>query len=531
MIRFFLPFSMLLTAWLAVGGNAPALDAAATWALPAQDPVEFNRLSSDQRQLAEQVRRLEKILLTLEQREQEDGNESKVELLKNARLKLADVGDERPLATVLEEIASDLSELRAGNALEQQAELIAILQELLDYLLETEREEQVQSLLEEAKRREAELRALADAQAKLRQQTEDLEAKERESGQTFDQERQALAEKQARLNQMMSEMAEAQEGQSGAEQAEEAAEAGEDAKEDLLGEGEQTGEQSEPSEGEEGESSESPDGEQSESQQGEQSDSQQGEQSDSQGEQSEPQQGEQSKPQQGEQSESQQSEQSESQQGEQSESQQGEQQPGQQSESQQGEQSPQQQDASSEPRSPQDLKEAQQHQKEAEEKLKEAADQAKAEAEQLEDMQELEALINVLEKAEELAERHRQVVDDLHGLVESMDGASRVPRSARVQLRQWAGLEKQIGDEANDLLFEIREHGADTFPFLLRAIVEDHASLAKRIGPPRYRASADAVELAAGLSADWQRLIDAIRIEMERLRKKAEQQPPQDGEP
>ncbi len=469
---------------------APNADAAPTavdslWmASAAQDPVEFNRLSSDQRQLAEQVRRLEKILLTLEQREQEEGNESKVELLRTARLKLADVGDARPLATILEEIASDLSELRAGTALEQQAELIQILQELLDYLLETERREQVQSLLDEAKRREAELRALADAQAKLRQQTEALEQKERDSGKTFDAEREALAEAQAKLNQKMKEMAE-QAAEAGAQNAEEAAESGESAEEELRGQkpGESADESSEPQDGEQQSGEEQ--GENSESQQGENSESQQGENSESQ-------QGEESPP---------------------SENQSGEPKP---SQEQSGQQSQRSQT------SPQDLKDAQKHQKDAEEKLKQAADQAQAEAEQLDDMQELEALINVLEKAEELAERHRQVLVELEQLVTGMDGASRVPRSARVQLRQWAGLQKQIAEEADDLLFEIREHGADTFPFLLRAIVEDHEALVKRIGPPRYRANADSVRLAAGLSNDWQRLIDAIRIEMERLRKKGE---------
>lgn len=491
-----------------------------TWPAAAQDPVEFNRLSSDQRQLAEQVRRLEKILLTLEQREEAEGNESKVELLRTAHLKLADVGDERPLATVLEEIASDLSELRAGTALEQQAELIAILQELLDYLLETEREEQVKSLLDEAKRREAELRALADAQAKLREQTEALEAKERASGETMDAERQALADAQAKLNQKMKEMAEPQDGEPGAEQAEEAAEAGEDAEEDLRG-GSKADEPSDSAEKQDGEMSESEAGEN-----GEPSESENGEPSEPEnGEPSQPETGEQSKPEKGEQP----SEPSESQPSEPSDSP-----PGEPSDQQSSEQPPSepgtgQREGSSPRRSPEDLKDAQEHQKEAEEKLKQAAEQAKAEAEQLADMQELESLINVLEKAEELAERHRQVLVNIEELVGSMDGASRVPRSARVQLRQWAGLQKQIADEANDLLFEIREHGADTFPFLLRAIVEDHRSLSKRIGPPRYRANADSLTKAAGLANDWQRLIDAIRIEAERLRKKAESPPPPQG--
>ncbi|NQU48941.1 MAG: hypothetical protein HQ519_09870 [Planctomycetes bacterium] len=431
----------------------------------AQDPVEFSRLSSDQRQLAEQVRRLEKILLALEQREELEGSKARVELLRSAREKLADIGDERPLATILEEVASDLTELRAGSALEQQAELIQILQELLDYLMETERQEQVQGLLEEAQRRAKEMRELADQQAKLREQTEALEKEEVANGKTEQAKRDALAEAQAKLNQKMRDLAQKEAGETGAEQTEEAADAGKQAEEDLR---------DDPKAGDEGEKSE----EKAETQPGEKSEEGSSEESETKPGQPKPQQSP----------------------------------PGQ-----------------SKPSSPQDLKEAQEHQKEAEEKLQQAADQAQAEAEQLADMQEMETLIDVLEKAEELAERHRRILGQFDELILSMNGASRVPRSARVQLRQWATEQKQIAAEAKDLLFEIREAGADSFPFLLQSIVEDHILLGKRIGPPRYRADKDNLDMAARLVVDWQRLIDAIRTEAERLRKKAEAPPEGEG--
>jgi hypothetical protein len=468
----------------------------------AQDPVEFSRLSSDQRQLAEQVRRLEKILLALEQREEEEGSKARVELLRSAREKLADIGDERPLATILEEVASDLTELRAGSALEQQAELIQILQELLDYLMETERREQVQSLLEEAQQRAEALRELADQQAKLREQTKALEKEEEASGKTDQEKRDALAQAQAKLNQKMRDLAQKEAGETGAEQTEEAADAGKQAEEDLRGDQEAP---------DEGETSKDPADENGEAQPGEKSE-----------ENPEPKPGEKSE----ENADAQPGEKSESQPGEKSEQGSSEK-----SEPKPGQQKPQKPSPDQQrPPSPQDLKEAQEHQKEAEEKLQEAADQAQAEAEQLADMQEMETLIDVLEKAEELAERHKRILGEFDELILSMDGASRVPRSARVQLRQWAAEQKQIAAEAKDLLFEIREAGADSFPFLLQSIVEDHTMLGKRIGPPRYRADKSNLDLAARLAMDWQRLIDAIRTEAERLRKKAEAPPKGENE-
>lgn len=543
-------FALVLLAGSATMAAPPAM---------AQDPVEFGRLSTDQKQLAEQVRRLERILLTLEERERAEGEDNRADLLAAARVKLLEGAQERPLASVLEEVASDLSDLRAGAALERQAELILFLEELLDFLLETERREQVEGLLEAAREREAQLRDLAQRQADLRAEAEAIEAREAQTGQVDEEARAALAEAQAALNDEIRAAAEADPSAAGAEGAERAAEEGERAESELRGDESEAGEagesesaEGEPSEGEssEGESSEgeSSEGESSEgeSSEGESSEGQpnEGESSEGQPNEGEASESETSEPTPGENPES--GEPSESGEapppGEQPEA--GEPQAG---DPQQGQRPPQEnQDSQTPPQqgsrtppsgqtpppsgSPQEqLDRAQDAQERAQEELERAADEVAAEAERLEDVDELEVLINVLEKAEELQARHERVLGELSETVASLDGASRVPRSARVDLRRWATEERAIAEEADALLFEIREAGAESFPFLLRGLIDDHGLLAKRIGPPRYRADTAAVELGVRIERDWTRLVDAIRIEAERLRDKIEQ--PEGGDP
>ena len=466
----------------------------------AQDPVEFGRLSTDQKQLAEQVRRLEKILLTLEGRERAEGAESRAGLLKQAREKLIQGAQERPLALVLEEVALDLSELRAGSALERQAELILFLEELLDFLLETERREQVQDLMEAARQREA----LA--------------------GEVDEETRQRLAEAQAELNEdIRAAAAESEGSNAGKQRTENAAEEGERAESELRSENssEQTSSKSIDSDSETNE--EYRQSEQGERNPGEQDKRQPNQPNGEQG-------GDQSPNEEGAQNPSEQS----SQPDEEEQRSPGEQRPSQEdfSERKRG----QQQQQGQSPRDPQqrqkELERAEEAQRRAEEALERATEEAAEEAKQLEGVDELETLVNVLEKCQELQARHERVMLDLGDLVASLQGASRVPRSARVRLRNWATEQRALADEANTLLFEIREAGADSFPFLMRNLVDDHGLLAKRIGPPRYRADIAAIEMGGRIQRDWQRLIDAIETEANRLRNQIEQpeQPEEDGE-
>ena len=504
----------------------------------AQDPVEFGRLSTDQKQLAEQVRRLEKILLTLEERERAEGAEARAGLLKQARERLVQGAQERPLASVLEEVALDLSELRAGSALEHQAELVLFLEELLDFLLETERREQVQNLMEAARQREAELRALADRQAELRAQTEALQEREARTGEIDEEARQQLADAQAELNEdIRAAAAESEGSNAGEQQTEEAAEEGERAESELRSEDSpeqdrenaQQGDRSNESEGQSGQPGEQ--GEQNES------DSEPGEQESGEAESNESgEEGEREPGEQGEQNERQPGQPNEQEGSEQRQNEQGAQDPSEQSQQGQQQQQQGQQQQQQSPRSPQqrqeELERAEDAQRSAEDALERAADEAAEEAERLEGVDELETLINVLEKCQELQARHERVMLEFGELVTSLQGATRVPRSARVDLRNWATEQRALADEADALLFEIREAGADSFPFLLRNLVDDHGLLAKRIGPPRYRADISAVEMGGRIQRDWQRLIDAIETEANRLRNQVEQpeQPEQSGD-
>lgn len=505
---------------------------AAPSAAAAQDPVEFGRLSNDQKQLAEQVRRLEKILTEIEAREREAGGEARANLLQKAREKLVAGAKDRPLASVLEEVALDLADLRAGDALEQQAELILFLEELLDFLLETERREQVQDLMEAARNREAQLLELAERQAELRARTEALREQEARTGEVDEAERQAIADAQAALNEEIRAAAEGEESDAGAENAERAAQEGERAESSLReGSESEAGEsaegESEPKESESGEqgsesAEQSEGGEPNESgQPNESGEPNEGGEPNDPGEQPESQEQPPGEPQ-GERQPTEQQEanpqEANPQQGEQQQSQ-----PGQPQQQQNSEQN-QQQSRPSQPSDPQQqLEEAEKAQQRAEEELREGAEDAREEAERLADVDELETLINVLEKSEELLARHERVLSEFGSAVEQLDGASRVPRSLRVDLRKWSTEEKAIADEADALLFEIREAGADAFPFLLRGLVEDHEMFAGRMGPPKYRASHSTVEMGALIKRDWERLIEAIRIEAERVREKMEQ--------
>ncbi|MBL7009257.1 MAG: DUF4175 family protein [Planctomycetes bacterium] len=132
-----------------------------------QDSQEFGRLSQDQAKLAEQVRRLERLLETLELRERDQGALAKAELLKHARQRLSGLEGSSDLATAVETVALSLAEMRAGIALEAQADLIEELQSLLDFLLQEHLEQQLESLLEAARQRSAALDAMVRRQQEL----------------------------------------------------------------------------------------------------------------------------------------------------------------------------------------------------------------------------------------------------------------------------------------------------------------------------------------------------------------------------
>ena len=125
--------------------------------LPFQDEVEFGRLATEQRQVAEQLRRLENLLAVLEKKDREEGRLDRAEMLRVAAERLASSDGSGDLAGIVEGLAREIGAMHSGNALEGQQQLIEVLQELLDFLIDNERREQKMMQMKELEERVAEL--------------------------------------------------------------------------------------------------------------------------------------------------------------------------------------------------------------------------------------------------------------------------------------------------------------------------------------------------------------------------------------
>jgi len=443
----------------------------------AQDPVELGRLAAEQRQVAEQLRRLDALLAVLQARDLEEGREDRAKLIAGARARLAEANEQgSDLATVVESLASELGALRTGNALEGQTALLTTLQELLDYLIQSEREERERAFEE----------ALADRGAKLDE---------------FTSRQQQLLERTRLLQEQTAKDQEAANDSS-----------------------EENGEESN------AENSESTEGESAEGEQND-SDSQEGEESAQQTqEEREEAQRRLAEDQAALAQEIEEFNQTQAEQlGRTPESSQRAEQ-----KSREAAEKLRQPGAEDQPaQTPKDLEQAEQKQQEALDALEQARQETAAQEQQNEQRKKKEALLNVERAAVEILARHEQVDASLRALSTASNGGP-VPRSARARLRQAANAEQEIADDAEDLLLTIQLLGADAFPFYLMALVEDHRRLAGRVGPPRYKLDMSTEALSTGLIAGWESLIDAIRVEQERLRRQMEEpstQPPPGQQP
>ena len=122
-----------------------------------------------------------------------------------------------------------------------------------------------------------------------------------------------------------------------------------------------------------------------------------------------------------------------------------------------------------------------------------------------------------MNEATQLLERHVAVVTPLTEFAaENPEG--RPSRRARVQLRQWAEEELAISEGTGDLLREVRKQGADSVPFLLATLEEDHLRMSEQMGSPNYEAGEEQVLLGNRLIELWKELIEALRTEAMRDR-------------
>lgn len=466
--------------------------------LPAQDPVEFGRLATEQRQVAEQVRRLNQLLEMLEKRDLEEGREDRAALIAKARERLSGAAESGNLAAAVEGVARDLASLHTGNALEGQAELIQILQDLLDYLIETERKEQEMAVEKALADRIEALENFEKRQAEILQKTQQLEkAQRRLDGEAPPQDGER----------------EPQEGEQNPQDSENPPDGTSDPQDQ---EGENPPQQGDPQQG----------------------DPQEGEPQDGEPQEGDPMQQEGMMPEPANQEEIDQlreelaelqeqlaqelkefNREQESETGRRSketdEAEEATEQAADDLRQESAETKPQDQAES--------LKEAIEQEKKALENLKKAKEQAENQQEQSDEAKRREALLDVMQEAQIILDRHIGLEMELQVLEGEIEG-ERVPRSARTRLRQIAQAEKELAIAAEQLLLTIADAGADSFPLYIQGLMLDHESLAKEVGPPRYRIQGKALTLAAGLTSDWQQLIEVIQMEQERIRRRLEEQ-------
>lgn len=426
--------------------------------LPAQNEVEFGRLATEQRQVAEQLRRLEHLLGVLEERDRKEGRLERAALLKQAAEQLAAAEETGDLAAVVEGLAREIGAMHSGNALEGQQKLIAVLQELLDFLIDNERREQEILQMQSMQERLEALEDFIAEQKQLLEKTQELEKQigeeksesEKSDGEKSDGEksesaepneappsedankaeqpaseedleelRKELAELQNELAEKMEEFNREQQKDSGrkSETAEKAQDAAADAAEELR-----------------------------------------------------------------------------------------------------------EQSAETEPKSPSEqLQEAIAQQQEALKNLEQAKDQAEQQVKQAKEAKRDEILLDVEMEAVRLLALHLEVDEQLQDIAVQV-GVNVVPRSARAKLRQAAAAQLELAYAATKMMSTIDNAGADSFPFYINLLAQDHIHLSKAIGPPRYHVKASALQVSQDLTNGWQSLIDAIRTERERIRLQMEQE-------
>lgn len=176
----------------------------------------------------------------------------------------------------------------------------------------------------------------------------------------------------------------------------------------------------------------------------------------------------------------------------------------------------------------QDAAQAEQDQQQALEELQKAQQQVEQQQQQNASKAKQEALMNVELEIKEILASH-QVQQLLLEALFSEYGEDDLPRSARVKLRKAATAEENISIRADDLLLEIAQAGADSFPFYILSLMEDHKLLAEQLTASSTFVKEQDIELGKYLSESWIELLDVIATERERERQQSEN--PQQGDP
>jgi len=363
------------------------------------------RLAIEQQQVADQLRRLNTLLIELETSERQLGNIELADTLASVQSYMNGAEGVGDLVLAIQKVSEQLQQHRNASALSSQAVLIEQLQLLLDMLLNSQADIQSEKQKELLEQRAEKIKDLIDRQQQLLEEVQQLKKEQSDPSENDEQKMQELQEQQEQL--------------------------AEDTKE-FNKQQQQQGIKSEPAE-----------------------DAQQ-----------------------------------------------------------------KQEEAASELEQ-QDMQQAEEKQEEALDKLKEAQQDVEQQQQQDASKEKQEALMNVEQEIKEILLIHDQQHLVLEEVLKSNPVAD-LPRSARVKLRKVSAIQQNISYRADDLLLEIAQAGADSFPFYILALMEDHQILADNLVAISDTLNQQDVELSKYLSESWAELLDVIATERDREREQAE---------
>ena len=370
------------------------------------------RLAIEQQQVADQLRRLNTLLIELETSERQLGNIELADTLASVQSYMNGAEGVGDLVLAIQKVSEQLQQHRNASALSSQAVLIEQLQLLLDMLLNSQADIQSEKQKELLEQRAEKIKELIDRQQRLLEEVQQLKKEQSDPSESDEQKMQELQEQQEQLAEETKEFNKQQQQQGiKSESAEDAQQKQEEAASELE---------------------------------------------------------------------------------------------------------------------QQDMQQAEEKQEEALDELKEAQQDVEQQQQQDASKEKQEALMNVEQEIKEILMIHDQQHLILEEVLKSNPVAD-LPRSARVKLRKVAAIQQNISYRADDLLLEIAQAGADSFPFYILALMEDHQVLADHLAAISDTLNQQDVELSKYLSESWAELLDVIATERDREREQAESDP-QNGE-
>jgi hypothetical protein len=159
-------------------------------------------------------------------------------------------------------------------------------------------------------------------------------------------------------------------------------------------------------------------------------------------------------------------------------------------------------------------------QQQAIEDLKRAQDETQRQQEISQNQKEDNLLRNVEIEIQSILDQHK--IDDLamHEILE--DPEKPLKRLDQINLNKIANSQNEIAIKSDELLLDISQAGADSFPFFILQLMQDHNTISERLKVFRNELRDSTLKLSKDLILSWEDLLDVIATERERKRKKME---------